>query len=238
MKKAYFFLFVVAVLCAGCKPDVESCFTFTISHGTVTFSSSCSIEAVAYTWEFGDGETSIAESPSHTYTTSGSYTVTLQVTDKKGNVASASELVTVDVEIPCVPSCVNGDCVNGTCLCDSGWGGMACDSMLNVKFSGTYNLTETCDASGTDAYAVTVTPSSTNLLHFSFNGLYRVSAMLTAVLDSTGTSFTIPATNIGPGTIESNGFCNANSDGSTINVSYRFSNGPAVDNCTAVLVRQ
>ncbi len=38
----------------------------------------------SYEWDFGDGETSTAESPRHAYKKAGLYTVTLKVTDDKG----------------------------------------------------------------------------------------------------------------------------------------------------------
>jgi gliding motility-associated-like protein len=37
-----------------------------------------------WSWNFGDGNTSVAQSPSHTYTTAGTYTVTLNVTSAAG----------------------------------------------------------------------------------------------------------------------------------------------------------
>jgi len=48
-------------------------------------------------WDFGDGETSTAEFPSHAYKTAGSYTVSLKVTDDKGNTDSETrnEYITV-----------------------------------------------------------------------------------------------------------------------------------------------
>ncbi|MFC1948478.1 PKD domain-containing protein, partial [Chloroflexota bacterium] len=39
----------------------------------------------SYLWEFGDGETSTDENPSHSYDDSGYYTVSLTVTDDRGN---------------------------------------------------------------------------------------------------------------------------------------------------------
>ncbi len=39
----------------------------------------------SYEWDFGDGTTSTSETPSHTYKADGSYTVSLTVTDDKGN---------------------------------------------------------------------------------------------------------------------------------------------------------
>lgn len=40
---------------------------------------------VSWLWEFGDGATSTASSPSHTYANSGTYTVKLTITDNLGN---------------------------------------------------------------------------------------------------------------------------------------------------------
>jgi hypothetical protein len=39
----------------------------------------------SYEWDFGDGETSTANNPAHAYKAPGTYTVTLRVTDDKGN---------------------------------------------------------------------------------------------------------------------------------------------------------
>ena len=50
----------------------------------------------SYLWDFGDGATSTAESPAHTYTTAGVYTVTLEATGIGGAGSDvATDLVTV-----------------------------------------------------------------------------------------------------------------------------------------------
>ena len=38
-----------------------------------------------WSWNFGDGGTSTAQNPSHTYTTAGTYTVTLTATNAFGS---------------------------------------------------------------------------------------------------------------------------------------------------------
>ena len=44
----------------------------------------------SYAWDFGDGQTSTEERPSHAYKSDGTYTVSLKVTDDRGNTANLS----------------------------------------------------------------------------------------------------------------------------------------------------
>ncbi|MFL6213184.1 MAG: PKD domain-containing protein [Blastocatellia bacterium] len=50
----------------------------------------------SYNWNFGDGQTSTQPYPSHTYTSSGSYTARLTVTDNGGLTASATIVITAN----------------------------------------------------------------------------------------------------------------------------------------------
>ncbi|MFD0636564.1 PKD domain-containing protein [Catenulispora yoronensis] len=61
-------------------------FTGTATGGTPAYN---------YAWTFGDGATSTAQNPSHTYSTAGTYTATLTVTDSASPVNSASSTVTI-----------------------------------------------------------------------------------------------------------------------------------------------
>ncbi len=73
---------------------------------TVAFSSQGSSDpegkALTYSWNFGDGTTSTAANPSHTYTTSGTYRPTLTVRDPEGLTGTASLVVTAGNTAPTV----------------------------------------------------------------------------------------------------------------------------------------
>ncbi|MGW5640100.1 PQQ-dependent sugar dehydrogenase [Streptomyces sp. NPDC003832] len=72
----------------------------------VAFSSAGSSDpdggTLSYAWTFGDGTSSTAASPSHTYTANGQYTATLKVTDPTGKTATASVRITVGNTAPTV----------------------------------------------------------------------------------------------------------------------------------------
>ncbi|MEV3956266.1 PQQ-dependent sugar dehydrogenase [Streptomyces albogriseolus] len=59
-------------------------------------------DTLSYAWTFGDGATSTAADPSHTYTANGQYTATVKVTDPSGRSATASVRITVGNTAPTV----------------------------------------------------------------------------------------------------------------------------------------
>jgi PKD repeat protein len=53
-------------------------------------------QITSYAWDFGDGRTASGPQTQVTYSTPGTYTVTLRLTDSRGGTSSATESVTVD----------------------------------------------------------------------------------------------------------------------------------------------
>jgi PKD repeat protein len=60
-----------------------------------------------YAWDFGDGASSIQQSPSHVYSSQGTYTATLTVTDNQG--ATGSKSIQITVLAPNQPPNVTAD---------------------------------------------------------------------------------------------------------------------------------
>ena len=67
-------------VCNGCDSIVGNNFTYVDSSLTVNFSDTIS-GATSWFWNFGDGNTSTIQNPTHTYSTSGTYTVCLSVSN-------------------------------------------------------------------------------------------------------------------------------------------------------------
>jgi hypothetical protein len=76
------------------KPTAS--FSFTPAHprpgDEVRFSDESTGEPTSWQWDFGDGQTSQQQNPSHTYTTSGSKTVTLVVSNASGSDSAVKEV--------------------------------------------------------------------------------------------------------------------------------------------------
>lgn len=118
LRRGFALLFVVALilLISGCGGGsgggsnpvsgngLNAVFTATPLSGTVPLlvqlDASASTSAAAgsidsYRWSFGDGQTAMGVSTSHTYLSTGFFSVTLTVTDNQGATASTSQLVSV-----------------------------------------------------------------------------------------------------------------------------------------------
>jgi hypothetical protein len=72
----------------------DALFTFTTNGLTAIFEDQSTGNPTSWRWEFGDGQTSAAQNPTHTYSTAGTYTVTLTATNAAGS-ATFSRSVTV-----------------------------------------------------------------------------------------------------------------------------------------------
>lgn len=72
----------------------DAAFSFVRNQLTVAFEDQSTNNPTSWTWSFGDGQTSRQQNPTHTYSTAGTYTVTLTVRNAIGE-DSVSQLVQV-----------------------------------------------------------------------------------------------------------------------------------------------
>ncbi len=88
----------------GSGGQAVACFTFNApicaaGGCSVSFDASCSENAVTYNWNFGDGSVErTGQNLTHTFETSGTFTVTLTVNDSVGVESESSE--NIEIEIP------------------------------------------------------------------------------------------------------------------------------------------
>lgn len=65
---------------------------------------------LSYAWDFGDGDSSTEETIIHTYTSVGSFTASMTVTDNLGATASSSNTITVtESNAGCISNCMSVD---------------------------------------------------------------------------------------------------------------------------------
>ena len=88
-------------------------------------------DTLTYLWDFGDGETSTEQNPSHAYTTGGTFEAKVTVSDGKGGIATATLTVIVNAPPQCGPGTGFLDDFDGTAL-GAGWEVIRGDETLTV----------------------------------------------------------------------------------------------------------
>ena len=109
--------FAINWTCTGASSPPAAAFEADITNtcnGKVKFKDKTVGAVTSWAWTFGDGGTSTLQNPTHTYTTNGTYTVTLVATNSFGSNTSTRTSYIV-VNRPLGPSIVNGArCGTGT----------------------------------------------------------------------------------------------------------------------------
>lgn len=98
------------------EPPVAN-FSASDTKGTIPFTvqfTDQSSQATSWLWDFGDGTNSTLENPTHTYNSTGTYTVTLTVTNSEGSDQETMEIITStdDIQPPKPTSNIPGGLYN------------------------------------------------------------------------------------------------------------------------------
>lgn len=155
-------------------PPPVSSFTYSVSVNFVSFSNT-STNAISYLWNFGDGSsTSTAQSPGKAYATSGSYVVTLTVTNSCGTHTSSQVInVNCSTSASITPQGAATFCQGGSVTLQANTGSgytyawkksggtLSTSSSYTAYTSGSYTVEVT--ANGCTAYStpITITVNST-----------------------------------------------------------------------------
>lgn len=82
--------------------------------GVVQFTDSSTNQPTSWLWNFGDGQTSTLQNPTHTYTTSGTFTVSLKAINSYGNnTKTITNYITIN--LPTSPTATGGSCSTPPC---------------------------------------------------------------------------------------------------------------------------
>lgn len=99
-------ILLMAITLTACKknnedprPEVDVMFKTSVDGYTVNFQNETK-GAVSYQWDFGDGNTSTEENPTHTYEGKGKYVPTLFVTSSSGKVFEGSTVLRISKSSP------------------------------------------------------------------------------------------------------------------------------------------
>ena len=79
----------------------NSTFTYVDNNGTVTFTPTHPFPTAIYSWNFGDGTSSSAQNPIHTYASGGTYNVWFQISEPNG----CFDSILVSIQVGSIPTC-------------------------------------------------------------------------------------------------------------------------------------
>jgi len=95
--------------------------TFIYIGQSITFYDQSSNSPTSWQWDFGDGNTSAVQNPSHSYDNSGSYTISLTATNASGSHTETKEdYIVVEAE-PCVGFTYQGQNYNAALISNQCW---------------------------------------------------------------------------------------------------------------------
>ena len=177
----------------------------TVCAGAVQFTDQSTGAPTSWLWNFGDGTTSTAQNPTHTYAATGTYQVTLTATNAVGSSTSAATAITYNSSVPVAASCA-GLAATATC-CNYGITRVRLNTIDNTSADGSAGYQDfTCPQRTSlmvgKKYTLLLTTGGTNAhdtrawLDLNNDGIFSASEKVAEALNtaSPSLSITLPAT--------------------------------------------
>ena len=91
---------LLSILVVSCQKKPMACFTSSKTtaaiNESISFSSACSMDGRNYQWDFGDGLKSTEQNPTHSFSTTGTFTIKCMVMSKNSKkMDETSALITI-----------------------------------------------------------------------------------------------------------------------------------------------
>ncbi len=136
----------------------------------------------------------------------------------------------------------NGECVDGSCVCDAGYLGGNCETSLSEKLSATYAIAEQCDLGGAKNYDVIISEGTLAPYQVVITKIWNSAqnSTINAVIGTDGKSLTFPKQPLGTSNYSLKSTSSTiSADAKTIQLSYELYIDDSVflENCTATLTR-
>ncbi|AMR26767.1 hypothetical protein A0257_06355 [Hymenobacter psoromatis] len=179
--------------------------TTTVCAGAVQFTDQSTGAPTGWLWNFGDGTTSTAQNPAHTFATAGTYQVTLTATNAVGSSTSAATAITYNASVPVAASCA-GLAATANC-CNYGLTRVRLNTIDNPSADGSAGYQDfTCPQRTSlmvgKQYTLLLTTGGTNAhdtrawLDLNNDGIFSANEKVAEALNTVSPSFslTLPAT--------------------------------------------
>ncbi|TDN37128.1 hypothetical protein A8B98_05215 [Hymenobacter sp. UV11] len=177
----------------------------TVCAGAVQFTDQSTGAPTSWRWDFGDGTTSTAQNPAHTYAGTGTYQVTLTATNAIGSTTSAATAITYNSSVPVAAGCA-GLAATANC-CNYGLTRVRLNTIDNTSADGSAGYQDfTCPQRTSlmvgKRYTLVLTTGGTNAhdtrawLDLNNDGIFSASEKVAEALNtaSPSLSLTLPAT--------------------------------------------
>ncbi len=131
----------------------------------------------------------------------------------------------------------DGVCVDGDCVCATGYEGTLCETLSRAKFIGSFSVTDACSASGSATYTTGIATSSAAVDRVLITNFWDVFTN-TVVASISGNTITIADQEPDNDGFRVSGSGTINAAGTSITINYSVVEGTNTDVCQSTWTKQ